>query len=157
MPALPLTIVAVLAPFAVLFTRPSWAHAQVLVIGTLLAQGPRTVAAALRAMGLSGERRCERYHRVLNRARWSGLRGAQILLGLLLALLPAGLPIVMAVDETLERCFGRCIRAKGVDRDAVRSSCGKVGTCLGWNGWSWCCWCPCLGVGGSGPCRLSLC
>ena len=48
---LPLTIVAVLEPFAVLFTRPTWAHAQVLVIGTLLAQGPRTVTAALRAMG----------------------------------------------------------------------------------------------------------
>jgi len=130
-PALPLTIVAVLEPFAVLFTRPSRVHAQVLVIGTLLAHGPRTVTAALRAMGLSGERRFERYHRVLNRARWSGLHGAQILLGLLLALLPAGLPIVMAVDETLERRFGRCIRAKGVYRDAVRSSRGKVVTCLG--------------------------
>ena len=128
---LPLTIVAVLEPFAVLFTRPTWAHAQVLVIGTLLAQGPRTVTAALRAMGLSGERRFERYHRVLNRARWSGLRGAQILLGRLIALLPSGLPIVMAIDETLERRFGRCIRAKGMYRDAVRSSRGKVITCLG--------------------------
>jgi hypothetical protein len=129
--ALPLTIVAVLEPFAVLFTRPTWAHAQVLVIGTLLAQGPRTVTAALRAMGLSGEQRFERYHRVLNRARWSGLRGAQILLGLLLALLPHSLPIVIVIDETLERRFGPRIRAKGVYRDAVRSSRGKVVTCLG--------------------------
>ena len=50
MPALALTIVAVVEPFAVRFTRPSWAHAQVLVIGTLLAQGPRTVTAALRRL-----------------------------------------------------------------------------------------------------------
>ena len=131
MPALPISIVAVLQPFAALFTSPTWAHAQVLLIGTLLAQGPRTVTAALRAMGLSGERRFERYHRVLNRGRWSGLRGAQILLGLLVALLPPGLPIVVAVDETLERRFGRRIRAKGVYRDAVRSSRRKVVTSMG--------------------------
>ena len=29
------------------------------------------------------------YHRVLNRARWSGLQGAKILLGLLILLVPA--------------------------------------------------------------------
>ncbi|MEA3639970.1 MAG: transposase [Lamprobacter sp.] len=83
------------------------------MIGTLLAQGPRTVAAALRAIGRSGERRFERSYRVLNRVRWSGLRGAQILLRLLLALLPSSLPIVMVVDETLEQQFGPRIRAKG--------------------------------------------
>ena len=37
----------------------------------------------------------------------------------------------MAVDETLERRFGPRIRAKGVYRDAVRSSRAKVVTCLG--------------------------
>jgi hypothetical protein len=42
---------------------------QVLVTGTLLAQGPRTVAAALRVMGLAQEP----HHRVLSRGRWSGL------------------------------------------------------------------------------------
>ncbi|WP_200285177.1 transposase [Rhabdochromatium marinum] len=86
--AVPASIVAVLQPFASLFTSLTWAHAQVLLLGTLLAQGPRTVTAALRAMGLSGERRFERYHRVLNRARWSGVRGAQILFGRLIGLLP---------------------------------------------------------------------
>lgn len=131
MPALPASIVAVLQPFASLFTSPTWAHAQVLLLGTLLAQGPRTVTAALRAMGLSGERRFERYHRVLNRARWSGVRGAQILFGLLIGLLPPGVPIVVGVDETLERRSGRRIRAKGVYRDAVRSSRRKVVTTMG--------------------------
>lgn len=43
-----------------LFTAPTWAHAQVLLVGTLLAQGPRTVTAALRAIGLGQERRFER-------------------------------------------------------------------------------------------------
>jgi hypothetical protein len=67
MSPLPASIVAVLQPFACLFTNPTWVHVQVLLAGTLLAQGPRTVTAALRVMGLSGERRFERYHRVLNR------------------------------------------------------------------------------------------
>lgn len=102
-----------------------------LLAGTLLAQGPRTVTAALRAMGLSDERRFERYHRVLNRARWSSRQGGRILLGLLIQMLPESWPIVIAVDETLERRKGARIRAKGMYRDAVRSSQSKVVTCLG--------------------------
>jgi hypothetical protein len=128
---LPTAIVTILLPFASLFTAPTWAHAQVLLVGTLLAQGPRTVTAALRAMGLGQEPRFERYHRVLNRARWSGLRGAQILLGLLILLVPPTQPLVFAVDETLERRKGERIAAKGMYRDAVRSSRSKVVTCLG--------------------------
>ncbi len=123
---LPASIVSVLQPFACLFTAPTLAHLHVLLTGTLLAQGPRTVTAALRAMGLSAERRFERYHRVLNRARWSSRQGARILPGLLLGMLPAQVPIVVAVDETLERRKGARIRAKGMYRDAVRSSRSKV-------------------------------
>ena len=103
MPTLPASMVPILLPFAPLFTAPTWRHVQVLLLGTLLAQGPRTVTAALRVMGLANEPRFEKYHRVLSRGRWSGLRGAQILLGLLVPCLPPGWPIVIAVDETLER------------------------------------------------------
>jgi hypothetical protein len=71
---LPEMIIAVLAQFAGLFSATVWGHAQVLVIGALLCQGPRTVAAILRVMGLGQDPRFERYHRVLNRARWSGLQ-----------------------------------------------------------------------------------
>jgi hypothetical protein len=131
MPHLPASIVPILFSFAPLFTAPTWRHVQVLVTGTLLAQGPRTVAAALRVMGLAHEPRFERYHRVLNRARWSGVQGSQILLGLLLALLPPGWPILIVADETLERRKGACIAAKGMYRDAVRSSKRRVVTCLG--------------------------
>jgi len=129
--SLPASIVSILQPFSCLFTHPTWLHVQVLLAGTLLAQGPRTVTGALRAMGLSAERRFERYHRVLNRARWSSRQGARILLGLLIEMLPAQWPLVIAVDETLERRKGARIRAKGRYRDAVRSSQSKVVTCLG--------------------------
>jgi hypothetical protein len=131
MPHLPASIVPILFAFAPLFTAPTWRHVQVLVTGTLLAHGPRTVAAALRVMGLAQEPRFERYHRVLSRGCWSGVQGSQILLGLLLALLPPGWPILVVVDETLERRKGARIAAKGMYRDAVRSSKSRVVTCLG--------------------------
>ncbi|EGV19954.1 transposase [Thiocapsa marina] len=123
--ALQPSIVSVLKPFACLFTTPTLAHLHVLLTGALLAQGPRTVTAALRAMGLSAEQRCERDHRVLNRARWSSRQWTRILLGLLLGMLPTQVPIVVAVDETPERRKGARIRAKGMYRDAVRSSRSK--------------------------------
>src|SRR5919108_1773227 len=84
MPPLPEAIIPVLAPFAPLFSRRVWLHAQVLLLGAILTPGPRTVTAALRVMGLAMERRFTSYHRVLNRATWSARPGSRILLGLLL-------------------------------------------------------------------------
>ena len=122
MPPLPPAMLPLLAPFAPLFARRVWRHAPVLVIGTILAPGRRTVAAALRATGLEGGKRFERYHRVLSRARWSGLAVGRALLGLLVAAFaPAG-PLLVGVDETVERRRGAKIAAKGIYRDAVRSS-----------------------------------
>lgn len=69
MPTLPSAILSLLAPFAPHFSRRVWSHALVLVAGTILAPGQRTVAAALRAVGLTHDPRFGRYHRVLNRAR----------------------------------------------------------------------------------------
>jgi hypothetical protein len=82
-------------------------------------------------MGLGQEKRCERYHRVLSRARWSGLQGAKIVLGLLVPLLPASWPILVGVDETIERRKGRKIPATGCSRDPVRSTEKHVLTCFG--------------------------
>jgi hypothetical protein len=128
---LPEGIIAVLSGFASLFSQPVWRHVRVLVVGALLCQGARTVTAVLRVMGLKGEKRFGKYHRVLSRAHWSGLVGARILLGLLVALLPPGWPVLVGIDETIERRKGRKIQAKGVYRDAVRSTERHVVKCLG--------------------------
>ena len=88
----------------------------------LLAPGRRTVAAALRAMGLAQEPRFARYHRVLSRARWSGLAVGRVLLGLLVAAFVPDGPLVVGLDETIERRRGAKIAAKGIYRDPVRSS-----------------------------------
>ncbi len=121
MQTLPATMITLLCPFAPLFSARVWRHALVLVAGTLLAPGKRTVCAALRAMGLGQSQHFARYHRVLNRAKWSGLAVARVLLGLLVAAFaPAG-PLVFGLDETIERRWGAKIAAKGLYRDAVRS------------------------------------
>lgn len=109
MPTLPRAMLHLLAPFAPRFSRRVWHHALVLIAGALLTPGRRTVCAALRVRGLSQTKRWTRYHRVLNRAKWSSLAASRVLLGL---------------DETVERRWGAKIAAKGLYRDAVRSSKG---------------------------------
>jgi hypothetical protein len=119
-------ILAVLLPFSVLFSKPSWQKAVTLVLGTLLCTGKRTVCAALRAMGLSDDESFARYHQLLNRANWSPLKTANILFVMLLTLIPDDSPLVIFIDETLERRRGKKIKAKGYYRDAVRSSKAQV-------------------------------
>jgi hypothetical protein len=122
MPTLPPAMILLLRPFAPLFSKRIWAHVQILLMGALLAPAQRTVAAALRVVGLAQSPHFQRYHRVLNRASWSSLAASRVLLRLLVAtFLPEG-PLVIGVDETLERRMGAKIAAKGVYRDAVRSS-----------------------------------
>lgn len=122
MPTLPPAMLPLLAAFAPHFARRVWPRAAALAIGAILAPGRRTVAAALRAMGLERRRRFERYHRVLSRARWSGLAVSRTLLGLLVAAFASDGPLVVGLDETVERRRGAKIAAKGIYRDAVRSS-----------------------------------
>ena len=71
MRTLPTQMIRVLVPFATLFSKRVWQHAQVLLAGAILAPGRRTVSSALRAMGLDQEKRFHSYHRVLSRASWS--------------------------------------------------------------------------------------
>jgi hypothetical protein len=97
---------------------------QVLAVGAILAPGERTVAAVLRVMGLGGERHFQNYHRVLNRAVWSGREISRQLLGLLLTTFAQRYPQVLGLDDTIERRRGAHIKAKGIYRDPVRSSHG---------------------------------
>jgi DDE superfamily endonuclease len=122
MPTLRDEFSTILASFMPLFSERVWAHAQVLLIGTLLARGQRTVTAALRVMGLSEAADFVNYHRVLQRAVWSSLAVSRSLLQLLvLTFAPSG-TVVLGGDETIERRRGARIVAKGIYRDPVRSS-----------------------------------
>jgi hypothetical protein len=100
-----------------------WRNAQLLLMGAILAPGRRTVSSALRAMGLDQHRRFHRYHRVLSHASWSSLKASRILLrSLVEVFVPEGDPLVVGIDETLERRYGKKISARGVYRDPVRST-----------------------------------
>jgi DDE superfamily endonuclease len=113
-----------LRPFAAALGEATWRRALVLVAGALLTPGRRTVASALRASGLGGAPGLAGYHRILSHARWGGLALAERLLALLVAAFARDGPVVLALDDTLERRWGRRIGARGIYRDPVRSSHG---------------------------------
>ena len=122
---LPSRFAAVILTFAPVFRQQrTWRHAELLLIGAILAPGKRTVTSLLRIVGLSRERRFANYHRVLNRAAWGTRAAARLLLGLLIAAFAPRGPVVLGIDDTIERRRGKRIRAKGIYRDPVRSSKG---------------------------------
>src|ERR687895_943045 len=147
---LPAEVTAFLAQFALLFTPSVWYHAQILVVGAILAPGKRTVTAILSAMGLRQSRHFQNYLRVLNRARWSSRAISHHLLQVLInVFVPQG-PIVLGLDDTLARRRGKKITAKGIYRDPVRSSQSHFVKASGlrwlrvmllvpiaWVGWTW--------------------
>jgi hypothetical protein len=115
-------MIAALRPFTPLFSLRVWRHVEVLLVGALLAPAQRTVTAALRVTGRGPLPQFHRYHRVLSRDRWSGLAAGRVLLQLLVAAFAPTGPLVFGIDETIERRRGKRIAAKGIYRDAVRSS-----------------------------------
>jgi hypothetical protein len=124
-PRLPARFAALVRAFAPVFSQQrTWRRAELLLIGAIVAPGKRTVTSVLRIVGLSRERRFTNYHRVLNRATWDARSASRLLLGsLIAAFVPAG-PVVLGIDDTIERRRGRRIAAKGIYRDPVRSSKG---------------------------------
>jgi DDE superfamily endonuclease len=122
MRTLPAMMLHLLNPFMPLFSRRVWPYVQELLAGAILAPGKRTVSAALRVMGLGQTRHFQRYHRVLNRATWSGREASRVLLRLLVKTFVPDGPMIIGVDETLERRWGKKISAKGIYRNPVRST-----------------------------------
>ncbi len=120
---LPSRFAEIIVAFAPLFVQQrTWRHARLLLLGALLTPGQRTVSSILRIVGLRRERHFVNYHRVLNRAVWNSREGARLLLGLLISSFVSTGPIVLGVDDTIERRRGKRISAKGIYRDPVRSS-----------------------------------
>jgi DDE superfamily endonuclease len=66
------------------------------------------------------------FHRVLNRAAWTSRAIAgRLLLLLVKTFVPSGTPVVIGMDDTIERRWGPKISARGIYRDPVRSSKGR--------------------------------
>jgi hypothetical protein len=74
--------------------------------------------------GRAGAKTFSSYHQLLNRARRNPRVMARHLPGMVVnRLVPDG-PVVIAIDDTIERRWGRRITARGICRDPVRSSHG---------------------------------
>ena len=106
MPSLPPAIVLLLSSFASLFDARTWRKVQILLTGVILAPGRRTVSTALYVLSLQERGDFTLFNHVLSRASWSSLAVSRVLLDQLVRqLVPTG-PLRLAVDETLERCWG---------------------------------------------------
>ena len=151
-PILPPIVISLMAPFQSFFTAPVWEHVLVLVTGMVLAPGKRAVSAVLRVMGLGETRDFALYHYVLSRARCSSRGIARMLLTMILdRFLPTG-PVVIWIDDTIERRWGRKIAARGIYRDrcAPRTVIwSRRAACAGSRSWPWF---PFHGHSRAGPC-----
>lgn len=132
MPTPSVDIIQLLSMFSLAFTVPTFKNMLVLLYGTILAPGRRTVAAALRAVGLAEEKHFTNYHRVLNRAHWSPWLLSRLLMQLIIGqCLSPNEPVWLLIDDTLERRRGDQIKYKGWFRDPVRSTTRFVVRALG--------------------------
>jgi DDE superfamily endonuclease len=104
---LPASLGSLLAVFGPLFTAPSFRTFCGLACGFLSQTGKRTVCGMLAGAGLSRTWPHDRAHFFFARARWNaddlGLAVARLVVALLV---PAGEPVVVAIDDTLFRRRG---------------------------------------------------
>src|SRR5215218_8799979 len=103
---MPACFAAVILPFAPVFVQQRvWCHAELLLIGAVLAPGRRTVTSLLRIAELGRERRFTNYHRAVAQPRDlepSGSLPHPARPALLDAFAPTG-PVVLGIDDTIER------------------------------------------------------
>lgn len=120
MPNLPLSIISVLSIFLPIFSQPVYRSFQLLFQAHVLCKGRRTIADLLRRIGLKDVKNYSKYHDFFRDAKWSALKGAEILFLKLVALVPGD--IFVYIDSTVERRKGPKIKSLGIQRDAVRST-----------------------------------
>lgn len=111
-----------LGEFASVFTQPTYRRAMLLMLGAILTTGRRTVANVLRTVGGLAQGEPSTFQRVLSSARWSGLRLACILTGIIVRCFYSSGIILLAGDDTVDEHRGKKVYGKSRHRDAVRSS-----------------------------------
>ncbi len=118
---LPQVVEEVVMPFASAFSQPTACRMLVIVVGTILARGRRTVTNIVWTMGDLAAGDCSAFHRVFSRAPWNMRRLGRTLAMLLIELVPDEW-VVLAVDDTVAGHKGPKVYGKGCHHDAVRST-----------------------------------
>jgi DDE superfamily endonuclease len=130
---LPPSLMGLLAAFEPLFTTPSFRTFCALAAGFLAQTGRRTVCGMLTGAGLAGAWRHQRAHRFFSSARWSseqlGLTLAKLIVTLLV---PAGAPVLVAIDDTMFRRTGPKVHAIGWFHDGSVKGPRPVGLGNNW-------------------------
>lgn len=109
---LPGSLTRLLEPFRPCFTAPTFETFVVLVAGLIAQTAVRTVCGMLAGAGLARAWHHGRAHRFFAGARWDVDRVGLVLLRLIIGwLVPAGAPLVIAIDDTMFRRWGRKVHA----------------------------------------------
>lgn len=131
-------LLSVLAAFESAFSPPTWRNMQVLIVGTLLARGRRTVTAALRQRGLGDASHVSLSHHVLNRAPWSAMEGSRrLLVRRVRTVATVAGELTLVIDETLEWRWGRRMTRRGPFRAPLAS---RKARAVATRGWRWLVW-----------------
>jgi hypothetical protein len=130
---LPSTMDALVQQFSSCFTKPTFQTFCIIAAGWLLGQGRRTVTHVLLAGDGLSRKTFSCYHRFFSQARWSVDEIGRILLRPVLKFVPRDAPIVVAVDDTLNRKTGKRIWAAGMHHDPLRSTARRAVFSFGHN------------------------
>jgi hypothetical protein len=135
MQTLPTSLMMLLAVLRPCFTAPSFRTFTALVAGMIAQPGRRTVTGMLSAAGLAGLWHHSRAHWFFGRARWSTDQVGLLLACLIVQrLLPAGAPVLIAVDDSLFHRTGRRVHATAWHHDGAAK--GPKHNRIGWGN----CW-----------------
>jgi SRSO17 transposase len=120
--AIPATLLALLSPFAGVFSRPGFENFQALVVGWILCPGRHTISRVIQASATLWQqpKHHTAFYRFFSRARWSVDALGHALIQLLLPF--AGPEVVVLVDDTLCHRGGPHLFGAAMHHDALRST-----------------------------------
>src|SRR5579875_584251 len=119
----PVSLDGLLSLFAGCFTQPSFQTFRAMLVGQVAQTGRRTVCGMLVGARLAGVWEHSRAHRFFSRARWEpdqlGLTLAAVIVE---RFVPEGMPVTVAVDDTLLQRWGRKVWGCFYHHDATANS-----------------------------------
>jgi hypothetical protein len=118
----PLAAAPLLESFSGAFSKPTFTRFVVLLIGSVLAFGRRTVTNIVWTVRCLVDGDVSSYHRVLSRASWSLWPLAKIVAAAAIALVPDDEPVSIAGDDTPQQRKGKKVYGKARHRDPIRST-----------------------------------
>jgi DDE superfamily endonuclease len=135
LPTLPSSLSALLATLRPCFTAPSFRMFTALVAGLIAQPGRRTITGMLTGAGLARAVHHARAHWFFSGARWSADQLGLAVAGLIVTrLVPAGGPLLVAVDDSLFRRSGRRVHGTAWCHDGAAPT--RTGRAVAWGN----CW-----------------